>query len=287
MRSMTGFGSGVHELRGGRVLVELRTVNHRFLDVRVRAPRELADFTPVLEQACRERIPRGRIDVALRVEGLTIQPTLDIARARSAYATFVALRDELDPKAEVPLSLLGSVPDLFATGPDWSGLKDGVLRAFDGAVITLDEARSREGSALGSELHGRALAVEGLIEQIAQREPEAREGQRRRLAVRADRWKTELDLAIDPARLEQELVLLADRCDVSEELARLGVHAKELRVLFGSAGPCGRKLDFFLQEMAREANTLGAKAQDAPMAHAVVALKTEIERMREQAQNVE
>ena len=291
MRSMTGFGSGAHEIRTptgvGRALVEIRTVNHRFLDVRVRAARELGDVTALLEQACRDRIPRGRVDVSFRVEGITIAPALDVGRARAAFASLVALRDELAPKAEVPLSLLGAVPELFAECGDCQGLREGALGAFKAAADALDEARTREGAAIEAELRARCTEVGRLVSSIAAREPEAREAQRRRLAQRAERWKTELDVTVEPGRLEQEIVLLADRCDVSEELSRLAVHAKELCTLLGAPGPSGRKLDFFLQEMAREANTLGSKAQDAPTSHAVVALKTEIERMREQVQNVE
>lgn len=290
MRSMTGFGAGAHAFGSGRVLVELRTVNHRFLDVRTRIPRELGDLGTFVEQLCRDHIARGRIDVSLRADGIAVNPlVLDRERAREAYRSLCELRDELAPNAEVPLSLLAVVPDLFAAadGGCDEALRDSTRAAFRAAVVALDAMRDREGAALAQDLAERLGTISGLVAEVRQREPEVLESHRRRLHTRAERWKKDLELPVDEVRLEQELLLLVDRSDVAEELTRLDVHSKELGSLCASAGPMGRKLDFLLQEMSREVNTVGSKAQDAAIAHAVVALKTEIERMREQAQNVE
>lgn len=290
MRSMTGFGAGAHAFGSGRVLVELRTVNHRFLDVRTRIPRELGDLGTFVEQLCRDHIARGRIDVSLRAEGIAVGAlVLDRERARAAYRSLAELRDELAPGAEVPLSLLAVVPDLFVPADSGSAeaLREATRAAFLASVAALDGMREREGAALADDLIERLGTVARLVVDVREREPEVRESHRRRLQARAERWKKDLELPVDEGRLEQELLLFADRSDVAEELTRLDVHAKELGSLFAATGPVGRKLDFLLQEMSREVNTIGSKAQDAAIAHAVVALKTEIERMREQAQNVE
>lgn len=287
---MTGFGAGGHPCGSGRVLIELRTVNHRFVDVRTRAPRELADLGTFVEQLCRDHVARGRIDVSLRAEGIAVgAPTLDRERARAAYRSLAELRDEIAPGAEVPLSLLGVVPDLFVPADISSAeeLREATRAAFHLAVAELDTMREREGAALAKDLAERLGTVAHLVVDVREREPEVREAHRRRLQARAERWKKDLDLPVDGARLEQELLLFADRSDLAEELTRLDVHGKEVGLLLVTSGPVGRKLDFLLQEMSREVNTIGSKAQDAAIAHAIVAMKTEIERMREQAQNVE
>ena len=292
MRSMTGFGAGEHVMAGGKspakLSVELRAVNHRFLDVRVRAPRELADLVVQAEVFCRERFSRGRFDVVLRTEGLSlIAPALDVERARGAYKQLCALRDEIAPNETVPLSLLAVVPDLFrqgeATGAD---VHRALGAAFRAAADDLDTMRGREGLALEKDMRDHLARIVAVTGAIAARAPEALEAARRRLVERVDRLRTSAE-GVDPTRLELELAILADRSDVAEEVARLRSHAEQLESLLGAEGPVGRRVDFLLQEMVREVNTLGSKSADVPITRAVVELKAEIERMREQVQNVE
>ena len=292
MRSMTGFGSGEHVVADGkapaRLWVELRAVNHRFLDVRVRAGRELADLFVHAEMLCRERFSRGRFDVALRAEGFALgAPALDVDRARNAYRQLCSLRDEIAPNETVPLSLLSVVPDLFRQGDaSGSGVYDALRAAFHAAADDLDTMRTREGAALEKDLRAHLSRIVTVTGEVASRAPEALESARRRLTERIDRLRSSAEGA-DPARLEMELAILADRSDVAEEMARLRSHAEQLEALLGAAGPVGRRIDFLLQEMVREVNTLGSKSADVPIARAVVELKAEIERMREQVQNVE
>ncbi len=290
MRSMTGFGLGEAPVGTGKLAVEIRGVNHRFLDVRVRLPRELGDLISFVEQLAREKLARGRYEVAVRVDGVTLgAPVLDRDRARAAFQALKELRDELAPGSDVPLSLLGAIPELFVSTVDreLERLRAAARTAFDAAVVALDAMRTHEGAALREDLVKRLARVRQLARDVEKRAPEVIETHRKRLRDRAERLRAATDLELDPARLEQEIVLFAERSDVCEELTRLESHCAQFAGLLGSDEAVGRRLDFLLQELAREANTVGAKSPDATIAHAIVEAKAEIERMREQVQNVE
>jgi uncharacterized protein (TIGR00255 family) len=296
---MTGFGLGEAALApiaggphagGGKLCVEIRSVNHRFCDVRVRVPRELGDLASFVEQLARERFTRGRFEIAVRVEGVALgAAVLDRERARAAYTALCTLRDELAPKSEVPLAMLASIPDLFVPGVEREieAVRAALRKAFDGAVAALDSMRRREGDELAKDLCARLETVRTLARQVKQRSPEVVEGQKKRLRDRAERLRLAADLGADGVRLEQEIALFAERIDICEELTRLGSHCDHFSSLLAGEDAVGRRLDFLLQEMAREANTVGSKSPDAPIAHAIVDIKAEIERMREQVQNVE
>ncbi|MBX3202082.1 MAG: YicC family protein [Labilithrix sp.] len=297
MRSMTGFGVGESVLApsaGGaardKITVEIRAVNHRFLDVRVRVPSQLPDLASVVEALARERLSRGRFDVNVRVDGAVLGAmVIDQERARSVFSALKALRDELAPNADVPLTLLGTVPDLFVPSIERDGraLDAALAAAFDGALKSLDAMRVREGMSLAEDLVRRLGTIRRLMQAITARAPNVVEAYRKRLKERAERLRVAADVEIDAGRLEQELALFADRIDVAEELTRLESHCAHFESLLPGTETVGRRLDFLLQEMAREANTIGSKGQDVAIAHAVVELKAEIERMREQVQNVE
>jgi len=300
---MTGFGVGEAVLApkgeaGGRprtvgsskLVVEMRAVNHRYLDLRVRVPSQLPDLATTVEAVARERLTRGRFDISVRLEGAALGAvSIDADRARSVFRALGALRDELAPNAEVPLSLLCTVPDLFVPTleQEVEAVRAAVAAAFDAALAALDEMRDREGLALGEDIGRRIETVRKLSKQIAVRAPLVVDTYKKKLKDRADRLRLSSDVEIDPGRLEQELALFADRVDVAEELTRLESHTSHFETLIASTDAVGRRLDFLLQEMAREANTIGSKSQDVAIAHAVVDLKAEIERMREQVQNVE
>ncbi len=290
MRSMTGFGLGEVSLGSGKLGVEIRGVNHRFLDVRVRVPRELGELAGFVEQVAREKLTRGRYEVALRIDGTALcAPILDRERARAVYKAFAELRDELAPGTEVPLSLLGSIPDLYVSPVEREAefVRAATRAAFETATAALDEMRTREGAALGQDLVRRLERVRLLARDIEGRSPDVLEAHRKRLRDRADRLRMATEIDVDAARLEQELAMFAERSDITEELTRLESHCAQLSALLGSSEAIGRRLDFLLQEMAREANTVGAKSPDAQISHTIVEIKAEIERMREQVQNVE
>jgi uncharacterized protein (TIGR00255 family) len=292
MRSMTGFGVGEVTLGEGRVLAEIRSVNQRFLDVRTRLPRELAELTLFAEQVVRERMRRGRVELVVRTEGPVITTsTLDITRAKNVFQQLCQLRDELAPGAELPLSLLGTVPDLFVppAGPELTAVREAVRRAIEGAIAAMDAMCRAEGEALFADLSSRCQSMRRLLEAVAGQSDGLRDAAQRRLRERLERLLAGTELAIDHGRLEIELALLVDKSDFTEELTRLKSHLDQVEGVLAAGGgePMGRRLDFLLQEMVREANTLGAKAQDAAVSQLVVGMKVELERLREQVQNVE
>lgn len=289
---MTGFGLGDAALPEGRLLAEIRSVNQRFLEVRAKLPRELADLTMFAEQVARERLRRGRVELIVRTEGAAPAPfALDRSRARAAFGALIELRDELAPGAEVPLSLLAAVLDLFtsAGGPDLEAARDALRIGIERAIQAMDGMCRREGEALAADMRGRVAALGALAVEILERAGGAREGARERLRERLARLLEGVDAGADASRIEAEVALLADRGDFTEEVIRLRSHLDQFGGVLAETGgePCGRRLDFLLQEMVREANTLGAKAQDAGISQRVVAMKVELERLREQAQNVE
>jgi uncharacterized protein (TIGR00255 family) len=288
---MTGFGMGEAPFGTGKLSVEVRGVNHRFLDVRVRVPREMTELAPFVEQLARERLTRGRFEIGVRVDGMQLGAALlDRDRARTAFQQLCELRDELAPGSDVPLSLLSAIPDLFVSTVERESdaLRESLRKGFDLSVKSLDEMREREGAALGLDLVKRLDTVRRIAKQVALRAPEVVDVHRRRLKERAERLRVSAELTgVDPGRLEQEIALFAERVDIQEELTRLESHCAQFTSLVASAEAIGRRLDFLLQEMAREANTVGAKSPDAPISHAIVEVKAEIERMREQVQNVE
>jgi uncharacterized protein (TIGR00255 family) len=290
MRSMTGFGAGEAPLGAGRVGVEIRALNHRFLDVRVRVARELGDLTAFVEQLARDRLARGRFEISVRAFGLDLGlSVLDRERAKAAYRSLCELRDEIAPGSEVPLSLLAAVPDLFVSSVEREieAVKVATRGAFEASVVALDEMREREGAVLREDLGRRLSSVRELTQDVTSRAPELLEDHRRRLRERTERLRSAVDMTMDTGRLEAEVALFAERVDISEELTRLLSHCAQFAALLEGHKSCGRRLDFLLQEMVREANTAGAKSPDAQIAHSIVEMKAELERMREQAQNVE
>ncbi len=287
---MTGFGVGDAPLGDGRVTVELRALNHRFLDVRVRLPEELNDQSFFVEQLARESLARGRFDVGVRLEGAALPPPMfSIDRARALYRGLCQLRDELAPGTDLPITALTGMPDLVTTPTtaDSAGARASLKAAFERALARLDEMRLQEGEALMRELNARLESARRLRVTISARGGEMLEGYRTRLRDRLGRLLSESGVQLDPGRLESEIVILADRSDVTEELVRLESHFEQFARLVATDGPVGRRLDFLLQEIGRESNTIGAKSQDAPIAHLVVEMKAELERIREQVQNVE
>lgn len=290
MRSMTGFGCGEAELDGHKLTCELRALNHRFLDVRVRMPDELISQAFYVEQLARERLSRGRFDVGVRLEDSGGTARFSTARARAVYQSLLQLRDELAPGTEVPVAALASLPQLLidTSRADGQGTEQALTGAFAIALSRLDEMREREGQALARELAERLNTLRQLCVQAKLLSQGAAERQLTRLRERVTRLLGEVNGGNpDAGRLETELALMADRSDVTEELVRLGSHFDQFEGLLSSAEPVGRRMEFLLQEMSREANTLGSKSQDVKLSHLVVDIKSQLEKIREQVQNVE
>ncbi|MCB9590469.1 MAG: YicC family protein [Polyangiaceae bacterium] len=289
MRSMTGFGFGEADLDGGRVVVEIRSLNHRFLDVRVRLPADLQEQASFLEQLARAELGRGRYDIGVRVEGGAQTRMFSEERARNVYHSLARLRDELAPGTELPVSVLGQLSHLITASPadTETPVQAALASAMKCALAALQEMRETEGQTLCSELEARLGKAREASQRIAERAPEAIAHQHQRLKERVARLLSDTGVQLDPTRLAQEVALLADKSDITEELVRLDSHFDQFASLLEDPQAVGRRLDFLLQEMARESNTIGAKSQDAGLSHLVVELKAEVERLREQVQNVE
>lgn len=290
MRSMTGFGFGDAPFAGGRLTVEIRSGNQRFLDVRARLPPELSHFTMFVEQVVRERVRRGRVDVVVRAEGTSGgAAVLDRDRAKNAMAALAALRDEIAPGSELPLALLGAVPGLFAVvEPDPDALRAALRSAVESAMTSMDEMLQREGDALAADLGQRIGRVAAILRDVRERADQLPSLARKRLEDKLARLLAGTEAPVDAARMEAEILLSADRSDVTEEVIRLASHVAQFEAaLADKKEPVGRKLDFLLQEMLREAHTVAAKAQDTKVSEQIVAFKVELERLREQVQNVE
>lgn len=292
--SMTGFGRAAGEVGGVAFEVEARSVNHRHLDLRFRLPRLLADRESAWKQRVQARLARGKVEIGVNLPATAATARLVIdeaiagqyVEAARALATRHGLGGEL---AVAALLALPGVTRIVEAELDADALAEAVERALDAALDGLVAMRAAEGEALSAEIEGRLATVLQLADAFEARSGEVVLAARQRLAKRAEQIRRDVGL-IDDARLHQEIVFAADRLDITEELVRLRSHVAQFRETLQAAGPehpVGRRLDFLLQELGREANTVGSKASDAALAQDVVALKTELERIREQVQNVE
>jgi len=287
---MTGFGRAAFEAEGTSFAVELRSVNQRNLDVSVRLPRSFGGLEPELRKLVAQRFARGKVDVGVAGGGAP-RPELEVDRV--LVQRYLALARELSREPgvvdRVSVSELLAMPGVLRT-VEAPAREEAAAAPLLAAVAAAADAalamRAAEGAALERELRARLANVLALVAEIGGRAGEVQRAVRERMRLRAEQLRAETGL-LDEARLYHEVALAAEKLDVSEELARLASHAEQFSAAFASAEPVGRRLDFLTQELAREANTLGAKAGDAPLAQRVVDLKGEIDRIREQVQNVE
>jgi uncharacterized protein (TIGR00255 family) len=290
IRSMTGFGAGRGSVNGEEVDVEVRSVNHKYCEVKARLPRELGALEHDVVRAVKERVARGGVDVAVRrtQSGSLVAPRVDVGLAESYARAFAEVQARLGLPGAVTLAdviAAEGVVRLDERPIDVEIVGEALRRALAAALAQLVAMRAREGEALARDLAARLDELERLVARVAELAPRSVEQYRERLAERVAELSR--GVPVDPARLAQEVAVFADRTDVAEEVTRLRSHLAQVRALLGLTEPAGRKLDFLVQEMHREANTIGSKSQNADIAGVVVALKAEIERMREQVQNVE
>lgn len=290
---MTGCGAGAAPLpphHGAEVHVDARSVNHRHFEARVRVPGDDLELLHLVERRLRERFARGRFDVVVRFEGPGAPEALvDVGRARAVHAALVAVRDAVAPGEPVPLALLAHVPDALARPRVRldEATRSAVFEACGAAWDELAASRRAEGAAMAQSLGEQSTALARALERVRDELPRARAAQRERALARSRRLASEAAVAVDDRRLELEVALLAERADVSEELSRLESHRTTLDELLMAEGAVGRRLEFVLQEVLREASTLGAKCQDAALSREVVAMKLAVDRMRELAENIE
>jgi uncharacterized protein (TIGR00255 family) len=287
---MTGFGSAEGNVLDGRLRIEIRTVNHRYYNPQMRLPVELAGAESQIREHLRQRLDRGHVAVSARwIEPPRMEGgvTVDLARAKQVVAALKELKKKLRLKGEPELAFVARHPDVLTLQGDgqaavaWTELEPIVEQAARD-VLTM---REREGRALAADLSGRLDALDGYARAVDARAPS-------RLVAEHDRLKRAVaelaaGVAVDEQRLAVEIALLADRVDISEELVRLRTHLAACREALASDGRVGKQLGFLAQELLREVNTIGSKANDAAITQAVIAMKGELERFREQLENLE
>jgi uncharacterized protein (TIGR00255 family) len=295
IRSMTGFGEAEVETQAGVLRAEIRTVNHRFFSLNIRNPSALDRYEPQIRDWLKGHIVRGHVNLTFRLEGLNGEGEagpalgLDADRAAQYLRIFRDLKDRFDLPGDVTLEMLARQADLVIR----EQADQPVLEATAVQAVTERAARAAvamrevEGRSLNADLEARLAAIGDAMAVILQRAPARLEHERDRL--RRSVAELVADLPVDDERLAREIALIADRWDISEEIVRLRSHIEHFRGMLSEEGakPVGKRLGFLVQEMHREANTIGSKANDAEIEHCVVAIKNEIERLREQIENVE
>lgn len=291
MRSMTGFGAGRRRSERFEVLVELRSVNHRFLQLKQKLPGELSDLEPRLERLVKGGLERGAVNLYLKLEAAAghSMARVDVEAARGYRAALETLADEVGGSAEMPLADWLRLPGVLASGRDDNELEELselALGATEEAVAALVAMRTTEGVELAADLGGHCEALRVLRGRVDSRMPVVVDGLAQALRERVEKLLGG-ERSLEPDDLAKEVALLADRLDVSEELSRLAMHFDHLEQLLETDGAVGKKLDFLVQELLREFNTIGSKCSDAPVAHLVIEAKAVLERLREQVQNVE
>lgn len=291
---MTGYGQASADLETARLSVELRTVNHRYADLRLRLPQELAASEREVRRKVLSRVQRGRVELNVNVEPLgggPSRPQLNHALLNEVLEAVTTLRDRFRIKGAADLGTLLTVPAMFRTGPVELAWDETAQAAFDRALgealELLDRDRCREGEHLRGELRERLASMLALAKTLRERASAVPRLLRDRLLERLQALGPGVEL--DPARVAQEAVLLADRADVTEELVRLDGHLSQAGALIEQTDgqPVGKRLDFLLQEIQRETNTINSKSSDLDLSRTALALKAEIEKFREQVQNLE
>ncbi|HAU80781.1 YicC/YloC family endoribonuclease [Stenotrophomonas sp. TWI273] len=285
IRSMTAYANGERATRWGTLACELRSVNHRFLEVGVRLPEELRALEPHLRERVASRCSRGKIDLVIRLRAPEVTGALVVNDALLGQLGELATRlSSSFPSLQVSFTELLQMPGVMqGEAVDAAALHAEALALLDTALDGFVAAREREGDKLATAIQERVDSIERIAAEVTTLIPLIREGQRTKLAARL----ADLPHPVDPGRAEQELVMWLQKLDVDEELDRLGSHIAEIRRVFKQREPVGRRLDFLLQEFNREANTLGSKSVDSRTSNAAVELKVLIDQIREQVQNIE
>lgn len=290
-RSMTGFGRGEASADGRTWVAEVRTVNHRFLDQRVVLPRLFGALEEPVKKLVAASLDRGRVDCTFSLQGMTTsQPQLVVndSVARQYHRCLRQLIGDYGLRPEIGLADMLTLRDVITLEeprPDMEAEWGLIRTALTSALRECDRMREEEGRAMQVDLLDRLGKFEAIVARITDRLPELLALRQAELRQRVGRLLDDVDL--DPVRLAQETAILADKSDVTEEVIRLGSHIAQFRAFLASDEPVGRRLDFLLQEFLREVNTLSSKIANADIAHLGVEMKNEIEKLREQVQNIE
>lgn len=291
LKSMTGFGRGEGETVLGRVLIESRSINHRYSDINIRLPKRLTVFESRIKEIIRSQVARGRVDVSIKLdalEGGKVQLQVDSTLAEQYFQALLSLKDKFQLKGEITLELLAGAKDLISVKEEIGDIEpywQEIVPILKHSLQEMDGMKRVEGDALARDIQKRVEQIIQRLKEIKEQFPLQFEAYRNRLR---DRLQSLLDeIKVDPSRLEQEIAFLAERSDITEEIVRAESHLRQFGLLLKGEEPVGRKMDFLLQEIHREVNTVSAKANDAEISQKAVEIKSELEKIREQAQNIE
>jgi uncharacterized protein (TIGR00255 family) len=288
IKSMTGFGAADGEVGGARVSVEIRSVNHRFFNPAIKLPSELSRWEPEVREALRRGVSRGHISVTARLARHESEGTIDETRFGQYVDQIRRLQERFALDGAIDAATVLRLPHVVAAPSDeTAGNADELVKIVDRAMQSLDAMRSVEGARLTGYVGARLSVIEQAVERIAARAPQRLVEQRDRLRHAVQELAA--GVSVDEQRLTQEIAILADRLDVSEEISRFHTHVAAFRTTLAAppADGVGKRLGFLLQELLREANTTGSKANDAAIVQDVVSIKEELEKIREQAENLE
>ena len=289
--SMTGFGRGEYSSSFYKVRVEIRSVNHRYLDLSFRIPRAYLILEDKLRTVLNESLSRGKVDVTVTIEpSLESEKKVDVdwGLADGYVNAINAIKERYGLAGELSLESLLTMPDVIRPAENEQDLEvlwEAVRPALTEAIEALLATRKREGAAMAADIDNRLTAISALTAQMTERAPVVIETYRSRLEKRLA--ELTLDVMADPARIATEVALFADRSNIDEELTRLQSHLSQARDLLKSKESIGRRFDFLLQELNRESNTIGSKANDLALSNIVIEVKSELEKIREQIQNIE
>ena len=291
VKSMTGYGRAVETVNGREFTVEIRSVNNRYLDCTVKLPRSFSFAEEAVKAAVKAAVSRGKVDVYISVRSETeadVQVTLNKPVLEGYLAAMRQMVDEYGVKDDISVAALSRMNDIFVVDKpkaDEDQLKADLLSVVDKALAAYDAMRVTEGLALENDLRSRAATILELVAQVEEQNPKTVSDYRKRLE---EKMREVLEnKSIDESRILTEAAIFADKVAVDEETVRLRSHLEQMDEMLRGNGGIGRKLDFLLQEMNREANTTGSKCTDVKVARIVVDIKAELEKIREQTQNIE
>jgi uncharacterized protein (TIGR00255 family) len=291
LKSMTGFGRGEGETTLGRVFVETRSVNHRYCDINIKLPKRLTPFENRIKEIIRAQVSRGRVDIFLKLDNPgeeNLHLSVDLHLAEQYYQALQSLKESLHLRDKITLELMAGAKDVITAKEEVGDLEpfwQEVLPILKRSFRDLDNMKRSEGETLAKDLQQRLERITQQLEETKRLFPSRLEAYQNRLQERVRSLLGGID--VDPSRFQQEVALLAERTDITEEIVRAESHLAQFLILLGGEEPVGRKMDFLLQEIHREVNTVSAKANDAEISQRVVEIKAELEKIREQVQNIE
>ena len=291
LKSMTGFGRGEGETTLGKVFVESRSINHRYCDINIKLPRRLAPFENRIKEMVRSEVSRGRIDVSLKLDAAgegKVQLNADLHLADQYYKVLQTLKEKLRLQGDITLELLAGGKDIITAKEELEDVEpywQEIATILKQSLREMDEMKRLEGESLAKDLQQRLEQIGQQLKGIKDQAPIRLNAYWNRLRERLQSFLEGNEL--DSTRFQQEVAFLAERIDITEEIVRAESHLNQLATLLLGRDPVGRKMDFLLQEIHREVNTISAKANDAEISQRVVEIKGELEKIREQVQNIE